>query len=249
MAQHDAFGRARRAFLRLAAATALMATARPLAASAQSAGAAALKIGVIGSGRLGGTVGSLWVKAGHPVLFSSRKPEELKGLVESLGPLARAGTVAEAIAFGEAILVAVPYAALPQLGRDYAAALAGKVVLDACNAIAARDGEIANEAKEKGVGLTSAKYLPGVRLVRAFNTLSYRVLLSDAHRAGAPVAIPLAGDDPAALKVASLLVRDAGFDPVVVGPLARASDFASGTPVYLQELTAPELRRRLSVKE
>ncbi|MFI4986646.1 MAG: NADPH-dependent F420 reductase [Alphaproteobacteria bacterium] len=249
MAQHDAFDRARRDFLRLGAGAALFAAARPLAAMAQSAGSSAIKIGVIGSGRLGGTVGSLWVKTGHPVLFSSRKPEELKGLVEGLGALARAGTVAEAIAFGDALLVAIPYGALPQLGRDYGASLAGKIVLDACNAIASRDGDIANEAKEKGVGLTSAKYLPGTRLVRAFNMLSYTVLARDAHRAGAAVAIPIASDDAEALKAASMLVRDAGFDPVVVGGLARASDFATGTPVYLQELTAPEMRQRLSVAE
>ena len=106
-----------------------------------------LKIGVIGSGHIGSTVGSLWVKAGHPVMFSSRHPEELASLVQGLGALAKSGTVAEAIAFGDVVFIAVPYGAYPQIGKDYGSLLAGKVVLDAGNAVAARDGEITNEVQ------------------------------------------------------------------------------------------------------
>jgi len=199
-------------------------------------------VGIIGSGRLGGTVGTLWAKAGHPVLFSSRNPERLKELVEAAGPNARAGTPAEAVAFGQALLVAVPYGALPQLGQDLGASLAGKVVLDACNAVPARDGDVARLAAERGIGATSAGFLPGARLVRAFNTLGARVLAEQAHRAGDPVAIPLAGDDAGALEAAAALVRDAGFEPVVVGSLARAPDFAMGARGYGKVVPAAELR-------
>ena len=192
------------------AAVATVARFAATAAQAQTPGAfqsgTPPRIGIIGSGRIGSTIGTLWVKAGHPVLFSSRRPEELKELVDSLGPLAQAGTVADAAAFGDVVLLAVPYAAMPQLGRDLAGALTGKVVMDATN---------------------------------------YQKLAEAAHRPGQPVAVPLAGDDQAALATASALVRDAGFDPVVVGPLARAKDFAAGTPVFLQLLTADELRQRL----
>ena len=93
-----------------------------------------MRIGIIGSGHIGGTIGGLWVKAGHPVLFSSRHPEELKDLVAGLGTLAQAGSVDQAIAFGDVVFIAVPYGALPQIGRDYAAALKNKIVLDAGNA-------------------------------------------------------------------------------------------------------------------
>ncbi|MCR0980850.1 NADPH-dependent F420 reductase [Roseomonas populi] len=204
-------------------------------------------IGIIGSGRLGGTVGTLWAKAGHPVLFSSRHPERLKELVEAAGPNARAGLPAEAAAFGEALLVAVPYGALPQVGQELGQALRGKVVLDACNAVVARDGAVGQAAIERGIGLASAEHLPGARVVRAFNTLGSRVLAEQAHRAGGLVAIPLAGDDAAALETASALVRDAGFDPVVVGPLSRATDFAMGARGYGQVVAAPELRRILGL--
>jgi predicted dinucleotide-binding enzyme len=220
-----------------------------LAPSQRSAAQPAPKsrIGVIGSGRLGGTVGTLWAKAGHPVLFSSRHPERLKELVEAAGPMARAGTPAEAAAFGEVVLVAVPYGALPEVGRELGEALRGKVVLDACNAVVSRDGAVGQAAIERGIGLASAGHLPGARLVRAFNTLGSRVLAEQAHRAGAPVAIPIAGDDPGALEVASGLVRNAGFEPVVVGPLARATEFAMGARGYGQVVTAPELRRILGL--
>ncbi len=131
------------------------------------------RIGIIGSGNIGGTIGGLWVKAGHPVLFSSRHPEELKDLVAKLGPLAQSGHGREAITFGDVIFVAVPYGALPQIGKDNAAALKGKIVLDACNAVASRDGAIADEVEQNGIGVTSQKYLAGTRLVRAFNTMSF----------------------------------------------------------------------------
>jgi predicted dinucleotide-binding enzyme len=206
-----------------------------------------MKIGIIGSGHIGGTLGELWVKAGHEVLFSSRHPEQLKGLVERLGPKARAGMPGEAAAFGSAVLISVPYAALPQIGWDYARELAGKVVLDTGNPSPKRDGAMAVEALAKGTGVASAEFLPGVRLVRAFNALNYKALISEAHRTGERVAIPLAGDDRDALAVASRLVEDAGFEPVVVGPLARAKDFDAGSPVYVKVLTALELRQRLGI--
>src|SRR5690606_361134 len=133
----------------------------------------------IGAGSLGAAVGALWVKAGHEVMFSSRNPENLKDLIESLGPKARAGTVAEAIAFGDAILLAVPYEAYPQVGRDYADALKGKIVLDAGNA---NRSSLYAETQENGIGLTTRKYFPGARIVRAFNAANNRLFTSNANR-------------------------------------------------------------------
>ena len=220
---------------------------QPVSAVAQSASNSKLRIGVIGSGRIGGTIGGLWVKAGHPVLFSSRHPEELKDLVERLGPLAQAGPVADAIKFGDVIFIAVPYAALPQIGRDYGAALKGKIVLDANNAVQSRDGDIAQEADREGIGMTSQKYLPDTRLVRAFNTLPYSTFAREANRPEPRMAVPIAGDDAEALKVAQALVRDAGFEPVVVGKLSDAVRFQRGAPGYGQAVTAAELRKTLSL--
>jgi predicted dinucleotide-binding enzyme len=237
-----------REFLRAAAAATASLALGPFAAHA-AAGASPrpAKIGVIGSGRLGGTVGGRWVKAGHEVMFSALDLDEAKKVASALGPRAHAGTSREAAAFGEVVLVAVPYSALPQIGRDLAVELKGKVVLDACNPVPARDGEMAAAARAKGTGVASVEYLPGVRLVRAFNSVGFATLRSQAHRAGERVAIPLAADDEAALKVAMRIVQDAGFEPLVVGGLARARQFDAGTPVFGKGLTARELRKGLGM--
>jgi 8-hydroxy-5-deazaflavin:NADPH oxidoreductase len=206
-------------------------------------------IGTIGAGHIGSTIGGLWVKNRHKVLFSSRHPEELRDLVAGLGPLAQAGTVEQAIAFGDVVLLTVPYGALPQLGRDYAAQLKGKIVFDTCNAAAARDGAVADEVEANGIGVTSQKYLPGTRLVRAFNTMSYKIFASEANRPDPKLAVPIAGDDQDAVRVAASLVRDAGFDPVVVGTLADAKLFQRGAPGYGQQVSAAELKQKLSLPQ
>ena len=206
-----------------------------------------LKIGIIGTGQIGGELARLWVAAGHEVLISSRHPDELKPLAKQLGPRARVGTPREAAAFGDVVLISVPYKALPELGRDLKAELAGKIVLDTCNPYPERDGDMANAARVKGTGVADPEFLPGTRLVRAFNAIYADNLPLEAHRKPPLVGIPLAGDAPEALKVAQRLVTDAGFEPVVVGGLARAREFDVGTPVYTRLLTAAELRKALGL--
>lgn len=205
-----------------------------------------LKIGIIGSGNIGSTLGEFWIKAGHEVLFSSRHPEQLQGLVARLGPKAHAGTTREAATFGDVLLVSVPYAALPEIGRDLAKELPGKIVLDTCNPVPNRDGKMAEEARAKGTGVASPEYLRGVRLVRAFNTLNYKRLRDIANRPGERVAIPIAGDDKTAIDVASRLVEDAGFDPVLIGPLTAAKQFDQGGPLYGKVVSAREMREMVS---
>ena len=247
MFKHVTVDRTRRALLGAAGAFLLQTVLRPATALGQTAAGSKMKIGIIGAGHIGGTIGELWVKADHPAFFSSRHPEELKDLVARLGPLAQAGTVDQAIGFGDVVFIAVPYGALPQIGKDYGKSLAGKIVLDANNAVASRDGAIAEEAERDGIGVTSQKYLPDTRLVRAFNTLSYMIFAREANRPAPRLAIPIAGDDPEAVQVAAGLVRDAGFDPVEVGKLADARRFQRGAPGYGQNVGAAEFRQKLSL--
>jgi predicted dinucleotide-binding enzyme len=247
MLKYDSIDRGRRAMLGAGGALILSAALWPARVPAQTSGGDKVRIGVVGSGHIGGTIGGLWVKAGHPVMFSSRHPESLKEMVAGLGSLAQAGAVDQAIAFGTVIFIAVPYGAMPQIGRDHAAALKGKIVLDAGNANATRDGDIANEAEFDGIGITSQKYMPGTRLVRAFNTMSYMTFAKEANRPSPRLAIPIAGDDPEAVQVATALVRDAGFDPVVVGKLADAKRFQRGNPGYGQQVSAAELKQKLNL--
>jgi predicted dinucleotide-binding enzyme len=146
-----------------------------------------------------GTLAELWVRSGHEVMISSRHPEQLKSLADKLGPKAHVGTPAEAAAFGPVALISVPYAATPQVGRDYA------------------------------------------------NAISYVALHDESNRTGEKIGIPIAADDTDTLNVASGLVRDAGFDPVVVGDLAQAKRFDVGTDVYVKLMTAKELKAALSL--
>ena len=245
MSEHVSVRRGRRAFLSGAGAFIFQAVLPMTTASSQAE--SKMKIGVIGSGHIGGTIGELWIKAGHPIFFSSRHPEELRDLVARLGPLAQAGSVDQAIGFGDVVFLAVPYGALPQIGKDHGTSLAGKIVIDAGNAVANRDGAIADEVERDGIGQTSQKYLPGARLVRAFNTLSYMIFQHEANRPAPRLAVPIAGDDQDAVRVAATLVRDAGFDPVVVGKLSDARRFQRGAPGYGQNVTAAELRQKLSL--
>ncbi len=206
----------------------------------------AFKIGIIGTGRIGGALAAYWVRAGHEVFVSSRHPQELQALVARLGPRAHAGTPREAAAFGTVILVSVPYSAMPQLGADLRAELAGKIILDTSNPSARRDGAMALDAQKKGAGLATAEYLHDNRIVRAFNCIPAATLANEGDRKPERIAIPIGGDDPRALRIAEQLVREAGFDPVVVGSLARTREFDLGQPLATGRLTAAELRSRLA---
>lgn len=219
--RNDTTRKSRRVFLQATAAittTALFGNL-PFAALAQTAPPAKLKIGVIGSGRAGSALGGAWIRAGHEVMFSSLNLESDKKLAASLGPNAHAGTSREAVAFGSVLLVAVPYSAMPAVGKDVGDLVKGKIVIDASNPIVARDGEIAVAAREKGAGITSAEYLPGARMGEA---------ATKKERIG----MPMAGDDANAISVASALVRDVGYEPVLVGTLAAMSKYlVPGTPL------------------
>jgi predicted dinucleotide-binding enzyme len=233
----------RRAFLAVLSVTAAALPMRFALGQAQKP----MKIGVIGSGRIGTTLGGLWAKAGHEVMFSDRDPEQAKRAAQSAGPRGRTGSVKEAAAFGDAVLIAVPYAALPAVQNEAGAALKGKVVVDPNNPVPARDGEMAVKAKEKGAAVSTAALLPGARLVRSFNSWGYGLMQREANRPAPRMAMPVASDDAGALKVGVQLVADAGFDPVPVDSLAASKAFDLGSPLSGQVLTAAELRKALSL--
>jgi len=209
----------------------------------------AMRIGIIGAGSLGGTVGRLWVQAGHEVMFSSRHPDELVSMTRELGSRAFVGTPRQAAEFGSIVLFAVPYSALPQLGRDLQDVLRGKIALDASNPPLHFGSNAERTALANGVGPTSANYLPGTRLVRAFSAVDSSVIERSASRQSGKVAIPLAGDDQEAVQVAVQLVRDADCEPLIVGNLPAASSFQQGSPGFRANATLPELRRLLGLPE
>jgi hypothetical protein len=198
---------------------------------------------------IGSTMAKLWVAAGHEVRLASRHPESLKILLEPLGHRASAGTPKQAADFGDVVMLTVPLKAVPDLARDLASSLAGKIVLDTGNAYERRDGDTARDASAHPQGSAgwAAAMFPGSRWVKAFNSVYFKTLESEAHRVGDRVGIPLAGDDPQALATAAGLVRDAGFDPVIVGPLARGKEFEPNTRPYNTGISGPELRTQFGL--
>lgn len=208
-----------------------------------------MRIGIIGAGMIGMTVAKLWADAGHEVRLASRHPDDLTPLIQKLGPRASAGTPADAAAFGEVVMLTVPLAGVPQVAHDVAALLAGKVVLDTGNAYPQRDGQAAHDATRHPNGSAgwAAAQFPGARWVKAFNTVYFQVLANEAHRSGDRVGIPLASDDREALDTAAALVRDAGFDPVIIGGLARGKEIQPGTKPYNTGMSGKDLRKLFAV--
>ena len=203
------------------------------------------KIGIIGTGRIGSALARHWVATGHEVFVSSRHPEELQSLVKEFGPRAHAGTPREAAAFGSVVVVSIPYAAMPQIGQDLSKELAGKVILDTSNPVERRDGAMALDAQKKGAGVATAELLHNKRVVRAFNCIPAATLANDGDHKPERFAIPIGGDDPKAIKIAEQLVKETGFDPVLVGSLAETRQFDLGQPLAKGNLTAAEMRKQM----
>ena len=230
-----------RTIVRSALAAMLAVTIVPLADAAEH-----YKIGIIGAGNVGGTLGTVWAKAGDEVMFASRHPDELKELATKAGHDAKVGTPAEAAAFGQVVLIAVPYKNFAEVAKASDAALKGKVVFDASNAIESRDGAMASDVHKQGIGKVSASLLPGVHLVRGFNAIHFTDMDQGGKKDGQQLGIPLSSDDPEAIKVASELVRQAGFEPIVV-PLARAGEIGPRRPLGSGSFTAAQWKQKLGM--
>jgi predicted dinucleotide-binding enzyme len=205
-----------------------------------------MRVGIVGAGRIGEAVASRLVTGGHEVMLAnSRGPQTLADLEQSLGQDAHAGTIEQAVGFGEVVVVAIPLRAIDALPTDL---MADHIVIDANNYYPDRDGEIAQlDTGELGSSELLAQRLPGARVVKAFNTMNFEHLRDAGHPHGAQerLAIPLAGDDASAKQAVSQLIDDMGFDPVDAGTLSDGRRQQPGTPVYGQLLDAEGVRRVL----
>ncbi|MBT0727633.1 NADPH-dependent F420 reductase [Rosenbergiella australiborealis] len=214
-------------------------------AAPPSAAPSVHNIGIIGAGNMGETLGKLWADAGYHIMISSRHPEHLGSTANDMGHGTQVGTIQQASQFGDVVVMAVPYGALPQLGHVLSRQLAGKTVIDVSNPYPGRDGATAAKALSIGSGKASAQYLPSAHVVRAFNSLAATAIASNAHQTP-PIAIPYAGDNPTALQQASELIERAGFTPVKTGDLATATRFQPGSSLFLQVLDEKALRAQLA---
>jgi predicted dinucleotide-binding enzyme len=204
-----------------------------------------MKIGIIGSGNIGGTLTRRLQALGHDVTVgNSRGPETLGPLAASTG--ATAGTARQAAESGDVVVIATPVRAVPDLPTE---ALRGKVVVDANNYYPQRDGPIgALDDRAETSSRWTAERLPGTTVVKAFNTIRADHLMADGHPAGDParIALPVAADDAAAKRTVMGLVEELGFDPVDAGSLDQSWRQQPGAPVYTADLDASGVRDGLA---
>lgn len=190
-------------------------------------------VGIIGSGQVGSTIARLAAEAGHQVVLSnSRGPDTLADTVAELGSQVSAAKSREAAAAGDIVVVTVPVKALPDLP---VAPLAGKTVIDTCNYGPERDGHIADL---DGTSLTSSelllRHLRDARIVKGFNNIFFKHLLSLARPAGAADRsyLPIAADSESARATVTEFIDSLGYNVVDAGPLADSWRQATGTPVW-----------------
>lgn len=204
-----------------------------------------MRIGIIGAGFIGRAVGRLAVRRGHEVMLSnSRGPQTLHSAAISVG--CSVGTVEEAARFGDVVLLAVLFGNIRSIPAHL---LDGRIVMDANNYYPQRDG--AFPELDSGATTTSelvASHFLGARVVKAFNAILERDIEKDARPAGAPDrrALPIAGDDPEALRVVGALIDQLGFDVVDAGPLAEGRRFQRARPAYCIALDVAGLRAALA---
>jgi len=207
-----------------------------------------MKIGIIGSGNIGGNLGKHWARAGHEVLFSSRHPEELTDLARDAGNNAKAVTVAEAWeANADAYLLATPFWAVDKTAELYAGEYKNKVIIDATNPYPERDGEMAQEVRDGN--LNSSEYVATrfntARTAKAFNTIHAEDLKNKAWRDTDKIAVPYAAQDETSKKIAEQLINDIGFDAVFAGDLAATKDMEVDHKVYGKAVDSKSMRDML----
>ncbi|NEQ51078.1 MAG: NAD(P)-binding domain-containing protein [Leptolyngbya sp. SIO3F4] len=196
-----------------------------------------MNIGIIGSGMIGSTLGRHWAKAGHAVFFSSRHPEDLEALAEETG--AQLGSVKQAAAFGSIVLLAVPFGVLPEVAEQMGP-MANKVLIDACNPYPNRDGDLAQQViddpERTSTGYTASLF-PDARVVKAFNSVYFKVLAEKAFRSGDErIAVQVASDDAAAKKTVVGLIESTGYAPHDLGELANSTYFEPDAVLYNRNL-------------
>jgi 8-hydroxy-5-deazaflavin:NADPH oxidoreductase len=203
-----------------------------------------MRIGIIGSGNIGGTLTRRLTALGHDVaVANSRGPQSLEALAGETG--ATAAEPVTAVQDADLVIVAVPLKAVPELPAE---ALAGRTVVDAGNYYPGRDGEIAAIVGGAASSRWVADHLPGAHVVKAFNTIQSGHLLEYGRPAGDPrrIALPVAGDDEAAKWQVLALVDELGFDAIDAGPLDESWRQEPGTPVYGADLGADATRDALA---
>jgi len=204
-----------------------------------------MKIGIIGSGNIGGSLGTHWAKAGHEVLFSSRHPEELQSLANAAGNNAQAMGIKEAFeANADVYLLAMPFKAIDDLAKTYSAQYANKLIIDATNPYPERDGEIAQTVRDANytASESTAMKFSSAKTAKAFNSIKAEHLRDRAFRTSNKLTIPYAAQDIESRYVTKQLIEDMGFETLFLGNLTDTQIMDPEQAIYGKSLPHDELK-------
>lgn len=203
-----------------------------------------MKIGIIGSGNIGGNLGKHWAKAGHEVLFSSRHPDELNSLVTEVGENAKAMSVTDAFeAKADVYLLAMPFKAIDKIAELYAGEYANTIIIDATNPYPERDGDMAQDVRDANYNASeyTAMKFGTAKTTKAFNTIRAEHLRDRAFRTQDKLAIPYAAQDEESKSITRTLIEDIGFDTVYVGNLSDTKIMDPEEKIYGMSVSQSEL--------
>jgi len=210
-----------------------------------------MKIGIIGSGNIGGNLGKHWASAGYEVLFSSRHPEELKSLVKAAGNNSKAMSTTDVFeSNADVYVLAIPFKAIDTIAELYAGEYADTVILDATNPYPDRDGEMAEYVREANYNASEyiAMKFGTSRTAKAFNTIQAQHLKDKAFKAEDQLAVPYAAQDEKSKSVTKQLIEAIGFDPVFIGDLTDTKVMDPEGELYGISVTRKELLKLLEKK-
>ncbi|HLR26782.1 MAG TPA: NAD(P)-binding domain-containing protein [Fodinibius sp.] len=204
---------------------------------------AQMRIGIIGSGNIGGNLGIHLAGAGYEILFSSRHPDELKALAKEAGKNATTGTIEEASALGDVIVLSVPFWAVEEVAEKIGPQ-SGRMIIETVNPYPQRDGQMAQKVRDSSRAASEfvADHFPEAHVIKAFNAIYFKNLRDQAFLEGQRRAIPYAGDHQPSLKKTEQLITDIGFDPVYVGQLSESHIIDPEQALYTKDLTAQEMK-------
>ncbi|CAM4093834.1 NADPH-dependent F420 reductase [Zobellia roscoffensis] len=205
-----------------------------------------MKIGIIGSGNIGGSLGTHWAKAGHEVLFSSRHPEELDSLANGAGNNAKAVHVEEAFkANADVYLLAMPFKSIDNLAKKYSSQYSNKLIIDATNPYPERDGEVAQKVRD--ANYTASEYtamkFSTAKTAKAFNSIKAEHLRDRAFRNSEKLTIPYAAQDIESRYITKKLIEDMGFDTLFIGNLTDTQIMDPDQAIYGKSLPHDELKQ------
>lgn len=207
-------------------------------------------ISILGAGKIGLALATLWVRKGHSICLSSRNPKKLQPVVNALGLNVSVKTIKEAAIENDIIVLAVPYSAVKDVISKITDDVKNKIIIDATNPfdLSPEGHVISTLGPNVTAGTYMANLLPESIVVRAFTHIMEELLVSRGTKQPGLFAIAIAGDDPAAKLIVAELVNDTGFIPVDIGTLSESAPLDPDGKLFPHLFTVADMKLTLKRK-